>query len=443
MKRTRTRLAESCRIEPLEARYAPSNITVFVAGHTLMITGDADANAFTIDGTVGDATKFKVTANSGTLNQLGNPFTTPSGITDIRVNLLGGSDSVTFSDAVAQISLKGSVTINGGNGDNTVTATNLTVGKNLSITNGLGNDTNTLRYFHIGGSLTIKNGDGGSFTDTSNSIANTVGGNVTVTNGRGYDGTVLAGVSVKRNVTVSNGLGDGAGNAGYFLIYNQLPFRDVIGGNVTITFLDEVVGGSGIFDTEIGGNVALNLGTGGGTLNFDNYTSSQPAVIRGSLAIKTTGQLDLSVGKQYGQFGLIVGKNFTVTSTSTAADKVTLNKLSVLGTTTLALGDGDNTITIDDSAFSGAFTSTTGKGADTLKLETTAGSTFGTSFGGRVTINEGAGDDTLLRTGAAPDGQQFLYYFDTVIIHTGGNTNDTTTANNEIFLYIKAPLIVP
>ena len=439
----RTRLVESCRIEPLEERYAPSNIVVAVAGHTLIITGDADANAFTIDGTVGDPTQLKVTADSGTLNGAANPFTTPTGITDIKMKLLGGSDSVTFSDAIAPISLKGSVTINGGDGDNTVTATNLDIGKNLSITNGVGNDTNTLKYFHVGGSLTIKNGDGGSSTSTADAVFQTVGGNVTITNGKGYDAVILAGLSVKRNVTINNGLGAGDGNAGYFQIYNQLNFRNVIGGNVTINYLNEAVGSSGIYDTEIGGNVSLNLGLDSGTLNFDNYVSSQPTVIRGNFTIKTAGALDLSVGKQYGKIGMIVGKNFTVTSTSTAADNITLNKLSVLGATKLSLGDGDNVITIDDSVFSGAFSSTTGKGADTMKLETTAGSTFGTTFGGRVTINEGAGDDTLVRTGAGPDGNQFLFYHNTVIVHTGGNAGDTTTANNEAFLYTKAPTIVP
>ena len=43
------------------------------------------------------------------------------------------------------------------------------------------------------------------------------------------------------------------------------------------------------------------------------------------------------------------------------------------GITSITLGNGNDVVTIDDSTFHGAFTLTTGAGADQVKLETTAG----------------------------------------------------------------------
>lgn len=439
----RTRLWESCGIEPLEERYAPSNLTVAVIGHILTITGDAEGNAITIDGTVGDATRFKVAAAADTINRGGSEFTTPSGVTGIAIKLLGGNDSVTLSDAVANISLKGSLTINGGDGDNTVTARNLNIGKNFSITNGVGSDTNQFQDFRVGGSLTIKNGDGDSDTNTAGAIFQTVGGNVTITNGTGRDAVVLAGLSVKHNVTINNGRGNAVADAGFFQIYNQVNFRNVIGGNVTVNYLDGAVGISGISDVQVAGNVSLNFGSGSGGIEFDDYNSKQPVVINGNVTVKGTGALQVAVGTQNGKLGMIVGKAFTVTSASAGADNVTLNQLVVGGATKISLGDGANAITIDDAVFNGAFTSTTGSGADTVYIETMEDSIFGTTFGGRVTIKEGAGIDVLARGDIGGDIEQYIFYFDSVMVRTGGDLGDATIVGNEVFFYDARLTILP
>jgi hypothetical protein len=52
--------------------------------------------------------------------------------------------------------------------------------------------------------------------------------------------------------------------------------------------------------------------------------------------------------------------------TGAAADTLTFNHLDVRGATTLLLGNGDNSVTIDDSAFVGKFTLTTGSGMVSL-----------------------------------------------------------------------------
>src|SRR5437764_661644 len=122
-------------IEILEARIAPANITASVAGHMLTIVGNDADNEIIIDGNVG-STVFLVSTNNGESVNGQNDFLTPAGVTDISVKMLKGDDSVTFSNSVAAIHLKGGLKIDGGDGANKVTTTDLTVDKNMSITNG-------------------------------------------------------------------------------------------------------------------------------------------------------------------------------------------------------------------------------------------------------------------------------------------------------------------
>jgi hypothetical protein len=53
------------------------------------------------------------------------------------------------------------------------------------------------------------------------------------------------------------------------------------------------------------------------------------------------------------------------------------------------LGDGANTVTIDDLLFAGKFALTTGAGNDTLNIETSAGSSAPTQFDAPVVVSNG------------------------------------------------------
>lgn len=434
-------------IEQLEERYAPSNVTVSVANHTLYITGDNDANVLTIDGTVGDPTQFKITATGDTINHAGSTFTTASGVTSISVRLLGGSDTIDFSNAVAPTHLLGSLTVNGGDGDNIVKTDKLSVAKSLTLINGNGKDTAALNDLITGGSVVINNGNGGS--DTSFNITDSgpwfIGGSLTITNGTGYDALILGGIGVRQNVTITNGHGDAAGNAGFFQIYNRLDYNLILGGNLTVSYLDGEVGGSGLYDVEVGGNVIWKLGTGKATVNVDGYISSSPVVVHGNFTVTGSGEDTVNVGTQYKQTGLLVGKSFSVTLPSgPKTDLITLNKLQVIGATTLTLGNGANVITVDDSNFGGRFSSTTGSGADTFKLETASGGTVGTTFAGPVSIKEGAGVDTLIRAGSHDLGQ-FIRFAEPFIVHTGGNPGETVSSfsGHEFGFFNLGIVVVP
>jgi hypothetical protein len=429
-------------LESLESRIAPANITAAVVNHVLRIVGTDDANSLTIDGVAGDATAFKLTTGGDTINGSSGPFTTISGVTGIAIKMLGGDDSVIFSSDVVSIDVKGSVTINGGAGANSVIGTDLTVEKNLSITSGAhstGIAVAVLINSSVNGSVTIKNGSGDTLTEFYRTSAglSTIGGNLSITNGAGKDRNAIVDVNIGHNLTVKNGHASATGDPGYTEIFNSINTnsRSVIGGNVSISYLDGDGSGTpsdGISDTAVLGNVTIDHGKGNFTTNFDAYGTSLPVIIRGNLTLKGSGANTITAGTEYQRSGLIVGKNLSITSGS-GTDTLTLNKLEVAGGTQIRLGNGGSTITIDDSIFAGAFKLTTGAGDDTLNLDTTPGSPSPTIFEKPVLIQLGVGDDVLNETGAA-DANQFLIIDSTFVVHHGsGSDTRTSTASHELF----------
>ena len=411
------------RIECLESRIAPSNIFVAVAGHTLNVTGDSAGNQLTIQGDA-DPTLFHLSSAGGSINGLFFPFTTPTGITSISIKLLGGDDSVSFGNTV-HIDLMGSLTIDGGDGANSVTTTDLKVEKNFSITNGTnigGTDTNALTNLSVGGALTIKNGNGDSSTTIGRTAAgiSTILGNLSITNGSGRDTNQIEDTNVGHNVTITNGHADFFMVAGLTKIYNAVnaSSRSLIGGNVSVTYLDgNTAQYDGIWDTEILGNVTFNHGTGAFTTYFDGFKTSVPVVIRGNLTMKGTGGNDVTAGAHDMKTGLIVGKSLSITSGS-GPDALIFNKLEVGGATKLLLGDGGNAATIDDSTFIGTFALTTGAGTDAVNLDTTAGTSSATIFEKPVVIKLGAGSDSVQLAGF-DDANQSLIIYSSFVIHPG------------------------
>jgi hypothetical protein len=430
-------------LERLEDRDTPSNFSVNFSGltHTLTIVGDNQNNSLTVQGVAADVTKFILSSPTDTFNQLAGPFTSPSGVRNIAIRMLAGDDSVTFGNTVP-IDLKGNLSINGGDGANSVTATDLTVEKNFSITNGKntsGTDDTTLTNLSVGGSLTINNKAGDTSTSITRNSAgiSTIGGNLSITNGTGEDQNDIHDMNVGGNVTINNGHGNAqTGLAGYtwFYNFNNTGYRAQIKGNYTVSYLDGNVSSyDGIWDTEVHGDVTFHHGSGSATTNFDGFVTSLPVIIRGNLTMTGSGANTVTIGTQYKHTGLILNKNLTVT-TGAAADTLTFNNLEVGGITKLAQGDGNNTVTIDDSVFVGSFTLTTGSGNDQVFLDHTAGTSAPTIFEAPVFISQGAGADFVARDGTT-DANQEIIALSTFVIHYGGNAGDSTSYNTsqEIF----------
>jgi large repetitive protein len=437
------------RLEALEGRDTPGNLTVTfaAASHTLTIVGDSLNNDLAVH-TIPDApTTFILSSATDSINNVPPPLITPSGVQNITIRMLAGDDQVTV---VGAFLLAGSLSINGGDGANAVTATNLSdlfVGKNLTITNGtntVGIDSTTLENLTVRGALTINNGNGDSQTVIQrNAIPPLlapngfiVTGNVTVVNGTGRDGTVLKDTNVGGNFTVKNGHGDAAGAAGYTQTFNVLNAgRSYIRGNVSVSYLDGDVTSpaDALLDVEVQGNVAFAHGGGASSTHFDGFSTALPVIVRGNLTMTGSGASAIGTGDFSAGTGLIVGKNFTATA-GAGSDILTFKRLEVGGAVKWALGDGNNTVTVDDSLFIGTVTLITGAGADTVNLDTAVGTGGATTFERAVMMNLGAGDDKVIRVGPT-DANQELVILDTFVIHhgTGSNTMVDPISGHEVY----------
>jgi hypothetical protein len=420
----------------LEDRNAPANLTTSFnpLTRTLTVTGDGDNNPLHIRAVSGDTTRFLLSSPVDTINHVTGDYLSPAGVKNLTVKMLGGDDSVTFDNAAGPVAVRKSVTIYGGVGANTVSATDLTVGRSLTILNGTnttGTDTTNIFNLRVGGSLTINNGDG----DTSTTIwrnapgLSYVRGNVLLTNGSGRDFTYLVDTSVGGSVKVNNGLPNAGGVAGSTRIFNERnsTARSVIGGSVSVSYrAGNTDLRDGIWDMHVLGNVTFNHGPGAFTTFVDGYRTTLPVKIGGKLTLTGTGANVINLGTGWANTGVAVGGALSVLC-GPVNDTLKLNEVAVGGATLLNLGNGNNTATIDDSDFGGTFTLKATSGADAVNLDTTAGTTQATTFVGAVLMYLGDGGDTVTREGAADANQRIVFYRSFVIHHGPGA--DTTTSN--------------
>jgi len=403
-------------LDRLEARAVPAaNLTVSYSAvtHTLTVVGDAGADDVTVRGDPDSQTHFTLTS-SGTINGQPSPFSTPAGVKNLVFKMLGGNASVAF-DPFVPIIVQGSVTFTGGTGANTVTATDLSVGKNLSVTNAAhaaGSSFVLLGNFSAGGSVMVRNAGGDSFTQIGRGEAgvSTIKGNLTVTNGSGVDTFLLSDTNVGGHVTVNNGHGS-AGVAGYFNIFNayNTAFRSVIGGNLNVSYLDgDTAAFDGLYDTELVGNATLKHGRGSFLTIIDGYATKLPVLIHGRLTISGAGANSAVFGSLGSSSGVVVEKGFTLSSGGGVAEWLGFWKCQVGGNTSIKLGDGGNTVTIDESEFGGRFSLVSGSGNDSFNVETVVGTSSATAFHKAVLADLGTGTDhfNLGSNGNGPDGGQ-------------------------------------
>jgi hypothetical protein len=411
-------------LECLERRDTPSNFTVTFANasHTLTILGDSANNNLTIEGTATSITKFTLSSATDTFNGQASPYVSPIGVKNITVSMLGGDDSVILDNTVP-ITVDGNLSINGGDGANSVTATDLTVENNFSITNGIdksGAAITQLTNLNVYGSLRINNGTGNTSTTIDRNAAgqSTIVGNLRIVNRAGADFNQIEDTNVGGNVAINNGHANTGGNAGTTWIFNTFnTSRSVIRGNVSVSYLNGTSGSyDGIWDTEVLGNVTFNHASGTFTTNFDGFKTALPVIIRGSLALTGTGNNTITIGTQYKHTGMLVGKALNVTVGG--SDTLTFNNLVVEGATHLTLGTGNDTVTIDASTFAGTVTLLTGSGTDLINLATTKGSSSPTTFEQAVVFRKKAGLLNVVLDGM-DDANQALVIDSTFVIHFG------------------------
>jgi hypothetical protein len=412
------------RLETLEGRDVPGHLTVTfaAASHTLTVVGDAADNNVTVERDAVNPTRFILSSSVDTFNGPTAHTFAQIGVRSIAIRLLDGDDAVGFPGGVP-VHLAGSLSVDGGDGANSLAAQNVTVAKGLTVRNGThttGITDTTLTNLSVGAGLSLTNGNGDTNTTVQRNGPglSAVGGSVRITNGSGQDRVRLSDLVVGGNVTVRNGHADAGGFAGSTALFNNFSTaaRSRVRGSVSVGYLDGTAINEGMTDMEVGGNVTFNYGTGGAAVLFDGFNTAAPVLVHGNVTVKGAGAVSLAIGISDAHTGLVVGRNLTVAGGN--KDVVVASLLTVGGSTTFALGDGDDQVTINDSLFDGAFSLTTGSGADTVNLETLAGSAIGTTFVGPVRVTLGSGND-VVNVAAAADAGEEVVYLGTFVIHHG------------------------
>lgn len=426
------------RLEILESRDTPGNLTVTyaVATHTLTVVGHQLNNQLSVDGVDGNNTQFRLESTTDTFNGSPGPLITPTGVKNLSIKLLGGDDTIVMGSA-ATVTVLGNLTVAGADGKNKLNAYDLLVYRNLTITNGAGVDATYLSNLNVFGSLIINNGTGDSEIHIYRGTPgwSLIQGNLTILNGTGQDHNNVIDMNVGGNVTIRNGRGDSYGNGGDTSFYNieHKSSRSVIGGNVLVSYSDGNAT-DWFRDVSVLGNVTFNHGTGSSDTVVDKYNTALPTVVRGNLTFAGSGPTIIHHDGTANIAGMVIGRDFRVTGGS-GVDQLYLFRAEVGGRTILALGDGNNHISIDDSLFVGVVSITTGVGNDSVYLEAILGSATWTTFEKPVTIRQGAGNDLFHSSGTVRDINQFVQLFAPVIVHSGAGTNEF-----EVFPYVHFPL---
>lgn len=235
-------------------------------GATLTLTGDAQANDITIED------------NGSNLIVTGNNETKIGGEASKAFNALGGTLSVKLGEGDDAVTIQGGLgtifkpikklTLDLGNGNNALTASNMTVNGDLSIIGGTGNDTVQINEaVATGGNISVNLGAGENSLTTVAAV--TIGGTLSIIGGNGNDNVLLGGLVGTKSLTVN--LGNGANSLTTEVKVNATTSTSITGGvgNDTMQLNGEVV--TPTFSVNLGGGV--NSLTTGATVNAKTSVS--------------------------------------------------------------------------------------------------------------------------------------------------------------------------
>ena len=391
------------------------------AATTTTLTTNAGADTVTIESTAGTTT---VNTNDGTdtvnVRAIGGATTVNTGAADDMINVgsLAPSTGGTVNAIVARLTLDsgtGSDTLNvDDTGDTaansgTLSATELTglgmaagIGyantEAVNINLGSGGDTFTIASTNAATTTTLTT-NAGADSVTIDSTA----GTTTVNTNVGADTVLVKGTGATTTINT----GDDADTVnvraiGAATIVNTGVAADTV--NVGST----APGTSGTVDA-IAARLTLDTGTGSDTLNVDD-TADTAANIGTLSAAELTGlgmtsgigysnaeTLNVNLGSGDDTFTIAsTAANTTTTLTTNAgADSVTIE--STAGTTTVSTGVGADTVNV--RAISGAMTVNTGDDTDTINVGSLAPNAGGTvnAIAARLTLDAGTGTDKIGR----------------------------------------------
>lgn len=359
-------------LEPLESKLAPAGtVTAVLAGGTLTLTGDLEANDIVITELMPD--RFQITGQSGTLIKFGSAAGAPTvafdaTVTSIKVDLKEGADVVLFSD----VKLLKDVTVNLGIGANTARFEALSIGGNLSVQGG--NDADQIFFRNrllVGGNATFAMGNG------TNSVEYTPGtpgfDTLQIEGALKYTGGT-AGDTLNFNIASAILLGsvDFAPGAGGGLLTLESTKDVIVGGKFNLTTLDHA---GTVFETRIASQEIVSIG---GALTVKNGAGQNVLVATATDALLIGGAVSVTQGNV----------------SSAARSEVILTStdhVSIEGGVTIKNGNGDytNRISAAQVEIDGAVAVTNGNSGATYSQNTVAGSSL--DIQGGISYTNGSG----------------------------------------------------
>jgi large repetitive protein len=410
-------------VESLETRRVlAGNVSAALSGYHLLITGDNLANDITITALPGTPGRVRITPAAGTtLNGLSVPLTFPS-FGDIRLSMQGASDNVIFNgDAGLTDSLPGSLVVDNGEGNNTFTLSDYSIGTNLTVRSGSGVDAITLTNNIVGNNITINNGHANGFGRQTTNVEtdNTIGGNLRISNLNGDHDINITGIgpiAVAHDLIIGNygtGLGDDINieidnaTVGNNFIMNNRSVSNTLINNLTVERNVTIRNSSGdnvvnlesgnTFGTSAADRFSLLNGIGSNTVDINdltvnghssirNYAGAANVTIGDDAAVTFNGALTINNG--FGGIHSISISNtdianglFTYNGNGASNTTSLLGTVNVGGVSTLRNGNatGTNTFIVEAGTFEGLMTLINGTGASS------------TAFGSGGTVTAGNG----------------------------------------------------
>jgi hypothetical protein len=414
-------------LESMDDRLVPSNVTTSLVNGNLSLTDDGSVS-FSISQSLPG--RITITPDAGTtVNGQAGPVTIQGVTGNLAYNMGAGNDSVTFDLSARPILITGDLSITGSSGSKTVLTDTegsqnfLNVGGNFSEVygNSTGVELTRLNQFRVAGNMTIDHANGGSLVflrvDPANlgQLFNNVGGNLVVDNvtatgaaASGFDVNALEETNVGGFVRANMGFADQTGGANNGIAgwtsFGSLSDQTVnVGGSVTMTdrsgflsFGDFANDGLEVQNARVTGDVTMNLGSGvGNTALFGGGDTPNGTSAR-SLNITGRGAHDGATLAN----GSVVG-NVAVSLLGNGANSITVDQFSVAGNTSLATAGGNSSIAIDDLAPGSTFVGSVGMNMSgtgnflSINSKHRSPDTDTTVFNGAVTAHLGTGINTL------------------------------------------------
>jgi len=432
-----------------------ANTDTFRLGSTMKITTGLGADVFNFQGQISAAGAISVDAKGGASSLT---FSTGGNLFGTSFTYKGGLDADAINHNTHDFRLTGAYTVSLGAGDNlwdTDNMASMALGS-LNVTALGGTDFVNFdgTTFSATGSVTANLGAGTNLFGFTGSVSTFIGGSLSYTGGADLDNygfnTPLARILGSVNLKPGGGNNTGTLDGAELFIGGSLNYLGGTGddalssenGLLTIVrTLNYKSGG--------GANNSLYLRPVNGSIGAVNYTGAAGADILalGEISGASTTRLDVFGNVTHnggaGGLGLYVadtvvhGKLLALGTSGVAdVDLLSLRDATFHGAVGITMGAGSLTSGINDVTMRADFLLNTGGGNDSISIETLAGTAALSRWFGKVTINAGAGADTVtVGLAVPPDAQAGSVFYKGITVNGGVDADvDTLISGGNTFL---------